>query len=128
MKYLARALRGASTEAEYRLWYHLRNRRLGGFKFRRQVTIKRYIVDFVCLEVKLVVEADAGQHVEQEEADERRTKDLERLGYRVLRFWNHEVLFETAAVLSSILDELLRSPSPQPLSLRERGYSSEPDR
>ena len=106
MKQLARELRKTSTEAEQRLWYHLRNRRLGGFKFRRQVVIDRYIVDFVCLDAKLIVEADGGQHEFDRLADEVRTRHLERLGYRVVRFWNHEILLETEAVLSSILDEL----------------------
>ena len=114
MKQLARELRRASTEAEKRLWYHLRNRRVGGFKFRRQMVIDRYIVDFVCLEAKLIIEADGGQHDVNRRADDARTGHLERHGYRVLRFWNHQILGETEAVLSSILDALSKSPHPNP--------------
>jgi very-short-patch-repair endonuclease len=114
MKQLARELRNASTEAERQLWFHLRNRRLGGYKFRRQVVVDGYIVDFLCLEAKLIIEADGGQHCINRFQDEVRSTHLERLGYRVVRFWNHEILFETEAVLSSILDELLRSPHPNP--------------
>ncbi|MES9854367.1 MAG: DUF559 domain-containing protein [Candidatus Thiodiazotropha sp. L084R] len=114
MKILARKLRKNSTEAEQTLWYHLRDRRLMNFKFRRQVVINSYIVDFICFDAKLIIEADAGQHCNNQVSDKKRTKYLERLGYRVIRFWNHEIIFETKSVLSSILDELNRSPHPNP--------------
>jgi len=89
----ARELRRDSTEAEHRLWSHLRNKSLG-VKFRRQHPIGPFIVDFFSLEAKLVVEIDGGQHDEDDKrrADESRTKFLEDRSYRILRFWNNEVL------------------------------------
>lgn len=113
MKSLARKLRRRSTEAETLLWQHLRARQIGGFKFRRQLELGPYIADFVCIEKKLIVEADGGQHSEQQDVE--RTEHLQGLGYRVLRFWNHEVLTETEAVLEQILAELQTSPHPNPL-------------
>ncbi|MEJ2423204.1 MAG: endonuclease domain-containing protein [Candidatus Thiodiazotropha sp.] len=110
----ARKLRKTSTEAERCLWWHLRARRLSGYKFRRQVIIAPYIVDFVCLEAKLVIEADGGQHGEQEAYDFKRSARLEGMGYRVLRFWNHEILCETRAVLEQIEQVLVQVPSPCP--------------
>src|SRR5690349_11021332 len=91
----ARALRRGMTDAEALLWRHLRDRRLNGYKFRRQEPRGPYIADFVCLEVGLIVEVDGGQHTE--ESDAPRTQRLERNGYRVLRFWNDQVLNETNA-------------------------------
>jgi very-short-patch-repair endonuclease len=90
----AKGLRKNLTDAEQKLWQHLRNRQLEGYKFRRQQLIGKYIVDFVCFEKKLVVELDGGQHLDSEriEYDSNRTRWLESRGYRVLRFWNHEVL------------------------------------
>ena len=110
----ARALRRQSSDAEKTLWGHLRARRLNGFKFRRQVVIESYIVDFICVEAKLIIEADGGQHTEQRTYDAVRTARLEYLGYRVLRFWNHEVLGELDAVLERISAVLMEFPSPQP--------------
>ena len=115
MKSLARMLRSQMTDAERLLWHHLRARRLSGFRFRRQLVIEPYIVDFVYLDVKLVVEADGGQHEEQQDRDSERTAYLETLGYRVLRFWNHEMLNGTQAVLERIHHELIESPHPNPL-------------
>lgn len=114
MKSLARTLRREMTDAERLLWYHLRDRRLSGFKFRRQMVLEHYIVDFCCVEAKLVVEADGSQHGVRIVSDERRTAILESMGYRILRFWNHEILNETAAVLERIHDELIVSPHPNP--------------
>ncbi len=108
----ARTLRKEQTDAEKRLWYFLRDRRLGGFKFRRQHPVGPYIVDLVCVESGLIVELDGGQHVEQARYDSRRSAYLEEQGFRVLRFWNDDVLKQTGDVLASILDAL--SPSPQP--------------
>ncbi len=102
----ARALRRASSEAERRLWRHLRAHRFDGYKFRRQVVIAPYIVDFACLEAMLIIEADGGQHSGQQAYDEKRTATLERMGYRVLRFWNHEILGDTEAVLERIASVL----------------------
>jgi len=110
----ARSLRRHATDAERLLWQHLRSRRLAGYKFRRQVVIAPYIADFVCLEPKLIVEADGGQHQEQRAYDDRRTACLEAAGYRMLRFWNHEILTETEAVLERIHRALIEAPSPQP--------------
>jgi very-short-patch-repair endonuclease len=97
----AAKLRQEATDAERRLWRHLRNRNLGGFKFRRQVTIGPFIADFACVEIKLIVEADGGQH--GGDSDTWRTHYLEALGWKVLRFWNHEILLHTDAVLEAIL-------------------------
>ena len=106
MRILARNLRRNQTRAERLLWYHLRNRRLDGHRFRRQEVIGSHIVDFVCLERKLIIELDGGQHVDAAEADAVRTQQLETYGYHVIRFWNDEVLMRTDDVLEKILDEL----------------------
>ena len=111
----ARQMRGRASDAERLLWRHLRARRLNGYKFRRQEVIEPYIVDFVCLEAKLIVEADGGQHIEQEGYDCKRSQCLQAMGYRVLRFWNHEILNETQAVLEQIRLGLIESPHPNPL-------------
>ena len=110
----ARTLRKQSTDAERLLWKHLRNRRMEGHKFKRQITIEPYIVDFVCLEKKLIIEADGGQHTEQKTYDAQRSSRLQAMGYRVLRFWNHEILNETECVLEKIRTELINTPSSWP--------------
>jgi very-short-patch-repair endonuclease len=97
----------------------LRARKMDGGKFRRQHPIGPYIVDFCCIEHRIIVELDGGQHALYVEADQRRTDFLSKLGYRVLRIWNHEVLVAPVAVLERILDEL-HGPHP-PLSLSGRG-------
>ena len=112
MKKRARELRKKCTDAERLLWYHLRGRRLAGFKFRRQVVIAPYIVDFLCLETWLIIEADGGQHLEQGESDRKRTLFLESLGYRVVRFWNHEILANTDDVLEEIHRHIQQFPLP----------------
>ena len=99
----ARALRANQTEAETRLWGLLRDRRLAGVKFRRQVPIGPYIADFVCLAAKLIVEVDGGQHGEDAAADAARTVWLEGQGFRVLRFWNNDALANSDGVLEEIL-------------------------
>ncbi|MCQ8102733.1 endonuclease domain-containing protein [Methylomonas sp. SURF-2] len=98
----ARNLRKNQTDAEHLLWRHLRDRQLCGQKFRRQYPIDTYIVDFVCLEVKLIVELDGGQHAEQLEYDHRRTEQLQKRGFKVLRFWNNDVLQNITSVLEAI--------------------------
>ena len=98
----AKALRANMTEAERRLWYFLRAHRFKGMKFKRQALIGRYIVDFVSFQRRLVVEVDGGQHADSE-VDLRRTRWLEDQGFRVLRFWNNEVLSNTDGVLDAIM-------------------------
>jgi very-short-patch-repair endonuclease len=94
----AQHLRKNSTDAERMLWQHLRLRQLGGYKFRRQHPLERYIVDFICLEKRLVIEIDGGQHNVRGAYDAERTAWLESQGFRVLRFWNSQVLKEIEAV------------------------------
>jgi len=102
----ARELRQFSTDAERVLWSHLRNRQLEGCKFRRQVPIDRFIADFACLERKLVIELDGGQHAEQAEREVARTAALEAAGWTVLRFWNHEVFENLEGVLIAVIAAL----------------------
>ena len=110
------------TDAERLLWQHLRNRQLGEYKFRRQRPIGPYIVDFVCLEKKLVVEVDGGQHAGQVELDTKRSGYLKEKGYQVLRFWNNEVLKEIESILSVVLSSLDRNvTSPLTPALSPRG-------
>ena len=97
----ARAMRGAPTDAELRLWRLLRDRRLSGFKFRRQVPVGPYIVDFLCVGAKLIVEADGFQHAESPR-DKARDAYLESQGWKVLRFWNNEVSQNREGVLETI--------------------------
>ena len=98
---MARALRNHPTDTERALWRHLRQRQFKGFKFRRQHPIGSYIVDFVCLENKLIIEVDGGQHAASAQ-DLGRTSWLEDRGFRVLRFWNNQVLSEIEAVTKAI--------------------------
>jgi len=113
--HFARKLRKEQTDAETKLWHMLRDRRLAGKKFRRQHPIPPYVVDFFCNEERLVIEIDGGQHAKAKERDEARTAFLEKHGYRVIRFWNNEVLKETEAVLERIWRELNRPSPPAPL-------------
>ncbi|MEO8998255.1 MAG: DUF559 domain-containing protein [Rhodanobacter sp.] len=98
----ARRLRSDSTDAERRLWYFLRREQLAGHKFRRQYPLAGYIVDFVCVPARLVIELDSGQHLDALVYDQRRTEILEREGYCVRRFWNDDVLLRTGDVLGEI--------------------------
>ena len=108
-----RELRTNQTDAEALLWRQLRARRLLGLKFRRQHDIGPYTVDFVCTDERLVIELDGGQHAGREAYDAERTRFLESLGYRVLRFWNHEALAQTDAMLEALVAELGKArPSP----------------
>ena len=99
----ARSMRNEPTDAEAVLWDILRNRQLEGLRFRRQHPIGGYIVDFICLDRKLIVEVDGGQHCESAE-DVARDAALLALGYRTLRFWNHEVLTDGDGVAATILE------------------------
>ena len=102
---VARKLRRASTDAEQRLWHHLRARQLEGAKFTRQFPIGPHVADFACRAAHLVIELDGGQH--SAGVDAPRTASIEALGYCVLRFWNHDVLANTEGVLETIRHELL---------------------
>lgn len=111
----ARELRREQTEAERRLWYLLQNRGLGGLKFRRQVSVSRYYADFLCAERWLIVEVDGGQHGgDGREKDVVRTKELNRVGYQVIRFWNHEVMQNLEGVGDAILNAAENSPRRRP--------------
>jgi very-short-patch-repair endonuclease len=106
-------MRAAPTEAERKLWWHLRHRLpMPGTHFRRQVRIGKYIADFACHAKRLIVEVDGSQHVLQSAADEQRTKALEAHGYRVLRYWNNDVLTNIDGVLEDILSKVNSDPHP----------------
>jgi very-short-patch-repair endonuclease len=98
----ARLLRKEATPAEAKLWAYLRGGKLKGVNFRRQHAIGNCIVDFCCIEQKLVIELDGSQHLEQEEYDADRTAFLESRGYRVIRFWNSEVMNDIEGVMRGI--------------------------
>jgi very-short-patch-repair endonuclease len=118
----ARNLRQKQTDAEQTLWRHLRARRLQGWKFRRQHQLGSYIVDFVCPDAQLIVELDGGQHADQLIYDERRTLELQAMGYLVLRFWNNDVLANLEGTLEALLKALASpGPSPQPSPRRGEG-------
>ena len=102
----AKDLRSNMTVAERKLWYHLRACRFQGRKFRRQVPLGKYAVDFLCEEARLIVEADGGQHADQLAADGERTRWLSAQGYVVVRFWNNDVLANTHAVLTVLAEKL----------------------
>ena len=102
LKAFAKALRKKPTEAEKLLWKYLRLKQLEGLKFRRQYPIDHYIVDFICLEKRLVVEVDGGQHSAEKDKDLKRDDYLQQQKFKVLRFWNHEVLTNTEGVLEVI--------------------------
>jgi very-short-patch-repair endonuclease len=108
----ARELRKNQTDVEARLWSRLRGRQVAGAKFRRQYPIAHFIADFCCYELRLVVELDGGQHAEARTLDQSRTDFLVSQGYRVLRFWNNEVVENIAGVLERI-SETLTLPSPK---------------
>ena len=101
-KHNAIQLRKKSTPAERKLWSRIRDDQLG-VNFRRQHAVDNYIPDFVCIEKKLIIELDGSQHLEQEEYDEERTKYLNLLGYKVIRFWNNEVTNNIDGVILAIL-------------------------
>ncbi len=103
---LARELRHSQTDAENLLWAKLRLIRSNGVRFRRQHPVGHYIVDFACLEKRLIIEVDGGQHAENEEKDKRRTKWLEDEGYRVIRFWDNDVLTNIEGVIFRIMENL----------------------
>jgi very-short-patch-repair endonuclease len=116
-------LRRDQTSAEAKVWYLLRDRRLAGLKFRRQRVLGPYIVDFVCMEARLVVEIDGDTH-EDATADARRTAALERLGYKVVRFWNSYVYDHENAIGDMILEAVKDSmlPAAEKARLERKGY------
>lgn len=108
-KTFARKLRKGHTDPESILWYHLRDRRFLGYKFRRQMPVRNFIIDFVCVEKQLVIELDGGQHAENIAYDENRTKILNDVGFTVLRFWNNQILMD----LENVLDEIYEWLNPE---------------
>jgi len=107
------------TDAETRLWHALRGKQMEGQKFRRQQTLGAYIVDFVSLDAKLIVELDGGQHAEATDYDAKRDAWLTSEGFHVLRFWNNDVMENLEGVLMNIAAAL--SPPPQPSPLEGEG-------
>ncbi len=103
----ARKLRRSSTDVERKLWHRIRDKQVEGFRFRRQRPVGRFIVDFICLDARLIVELNGGQHAENVAHDKKRTAFLESLGYRVLRFWNSEVIENIEGVLERLREALL---------------------
>jgi very-short-patch-repair endonuclease len=105
LRQYARDLRRNSTDAEKHLWYNLRANRMG-YKFKRQVPIGSFIVDFLCIEKRLIIELDGGQHQENQAYDAHRSTELSKRGFQVLRFWNHDVLLRSEAVIEMIFKAL----------------------
>jgi very-short-patch-repair endonuclease len=127
----ARDLRKTPTRAEDAVWQALRGRRLGGLKFKRQVPVLSYTVDFMCFERKLIVEIDGKQHEWFAQHDAKRTRELERHGFTVLRFTNDQVLNDFDSVRFSIVRAVAPSvgpahPHPRPLSRPGEGSTREP--
>jgi very-short-patch-repair endonuclease len=123
----ARRLRRDQTDAERKLWFRLRDRRLGGLKFRRQMPVGRFVVDFCREAARLIIEVDGGQHGERLEQDADRTRILEAMGYLVLRFWNNDVLQNIDGVAETIVNTLNQTsnpPHPDPLPNGEREKSA----
>ncbi|HEY1721633.1 MAG TPA: endonuclease domain-containing protein [Magnetospirillaceae bacterium] len=116
---VARRLRSNLTQAERRLWSRIRDKQLGGFRFRRQHPLGDYVVDFFCPEARLIVELDGGQHADNAR-DEVRTTWLKAHGYRVVRFWNNDVLGNVEGVLE-VLHVALRASDPPPHPSPSRG-------
>ncbi|MFN0117611.1 MAG: endonuclease domain-containing protein [Elusimicrobiota bacterium] len=116
--HFARQLRKDQTKAESVLWYQLRSRRFFGYKFKRQVPLGPYIVDFYCYELKLVIEVDGGHHDESRFYDEIRSRYLNTQGLTVIRFWNNEVLSQIEAVLEKMR---MGVPGPHPNPLPQAG-------
>ena len=116
----ARALRQSQTDAEALLWRHLRDRQLLNLKFRRQRPIAQYFADFACLEIGLEIELDGGQHAEQLAYDTQHAEVMKALGFQTLRFWDHEVLHETDAVMEKIR-QVAETLTPTLSRKRERG-------
>jgi very-short-patch-repair endonuclease len=108
----AKSLRSNQTDAETRLWCHLRAHRFMGLKFKRQKPVGHYIADFLCSERRLIVEVDGDQHAEQAAYDQQRERWLRSQGYTVLRFWNHDVMQQ----LEGVLEQIRCAVEPSPLA------------
>jgi len=117
---ISRTLRKNPTEAEKKLWHHIRRRQIGGFKFRRQMNIDNlYVVDFVCIEKKLIIEVDGGQHTE--DSDKIRNEYLIKQGFEILRFWNNDILSNIDGALFVIETRLVGRNVPPTLILPREG-------
>ena len=116
---LGKTLRKRPTDAEQLLWKHLRMKQMEGLKFRRQQPIDSYIVDFVCFENRIIIEVDGGQHGAYSIKDGERDSHLRQHGFKVLRFWNNDVLQNASGVLEIIREECLSHPPLNPLPSRE---------
>ena len=119
----AQELRNNPTDTERFLWQYLRNKQIENVKFRRQHAIDNHIVDFVSLEIKLVIELDGGQHVQQNGYDQQRDDFLHSQGFNILSFWNNDVLTQTSSVLEQIYERVCALKQPIPtltLPLKER--------
>ena len=119
----ARTLRKSETDTERKIWQLLRSRNLNGAKFRRQHPIGPYVIDFICINEKLIIELDGSQHQQQQTHDAQRTMFLQQAGYRVIRFWDNDVLLQTESVMQVIF-EALGNPSPQPSPRESAGRGS----
>jgi very-short-patch-repair endonuclease len=108
---VARQLRARMTDAERKLWFALKDRRFAAFKFRRQVPVGPYIADFLCFDLRLIVEVDGGQHAESAR-DVERENWLAQNEFRVVRFWNNDVLQNLEGVLTVLAEEFDRTPHP----------------
>jgi very-short-patch-repair endonuclease len=120
----SRRLRSNLTDAEKLLWKHLRLKQLDAFRFRRQHPLGEYVVDFACIEAALVVEVDGGQHSERREQDALRSNGLAAQGFRVLRFWNNEVLQNIEGVMYQIRAALSVRANPHPNLPPRKGKES----
>ncbi len=117
----AKDLRKRMTDAERVLWLRLKAKQFDGLKFRRQEQIGRFIVDFVCFEKGIIVEADGGQHAAERGKDEERSQWLNSQGFTVLRFWNNDILTNPEGVMEEIRSACMEAPSPRPSPTEGRG-------
>jgi very-short-patch-repair endonuclease len=114
LRSIAKHLRKRGTDAEKLLWNRLRAKQMNGLRFRRQEPVGQYIADFLCYEVRMVIEMDGGQHAERKLFDKERDDRIVSQGFRVLRFWDNEVLTNIGGVLERIREQISPSPSPSP--------------
>ena len=122
----AREMRNAPTDAERLLWYQLSAKKVAGTRFNRQVPVGPFICDFIARNIKLIIEVDGGQHDWNAEADQRRTNFLEAQGYKVIRFWNNDVIERIEGVVQEIERVIADMPSPDPSRQREGRIGAPP--